>query len=316
MLADSLRRRRPGGDDRQLCGRRTHAPATATNVFELGGVGLPPPPTPPTPHPDADAHSRAGCRCNTAPALGVGDPEPGHALTCSTGTWSNSPTGFAYQWDRAGKAIAGATASRYTVQIGDEAQNLACTVTASNAQGAGVPATSAAVLVALPGTRRAVPSPPGRLRGARWVRSSWVCHARGTPQAQALWRDPQRLRQLLPVRRLGNPRRVSVGQAAALAVQAEAQARHRDHPAADGESVLRTGPDRARGQAHEELPTGCTSARRFMSAPTSGTSRRARAPTGCSRCGGRHPGGGRSPTSGCCRAGGRSLRFLKSFSGT
>ena len=73
-----------------------------------------------------------------APAIS-GTPTPGNHLNCSTGTWSNSPTTFTYQWSRAGSPIARATSSVYTVQIADEAGSLklTCTVTASNAAGAG-----------------------------------------------------------------------------------------------------------------------------------------------------------------------------------
>ena len=62
-------------------------------------------------------------------------------------------------------AIAGANSAHYTVQILDEAQNLNCTVTASNASGL-ASATSANVLVAIPGTLNC-PKPSGSLRGTR-----------------------------------------------------------------------------------------------------------------------------------------------------
>lgn len=100
----------------------------------------------------------------TPPAIS-GTPLPGHELSCSTGAWTGSPSAFAYQWQRAGRPIAGASAARYDVQIADEAQTLTCAVSAANAAGASAPATSAGVLVAVPGTL-SCPKPSGRIAGA------------------------------------------------------------------------------------------------------------------------------------------------------
>jgi len=105
-----------------------------------------------------------GAPVNTAAPAVSGTPTPGNKLSCSTGTWSGTPTGFSYQWDRNGTAIAGATLSTYTVQIGDEGSSLTCTVTASNAVGAGTPQTAGATVVALPGTL-SCPKPTGRISG-------------------------------------------------------------------------------------------------------------------------------------------------------
>jgi predicted outer membrane repeat protein len=101
---------------------------------------------------------------DTAPPTISGTPLPGDTISCSTGTWSGSPTGYTYQWDRDGQPIPGATGATYTVQIGDEAQTLSCVVTASNQTGPGAPATSAGVLVAVKGTL-GCPKPSGRLDG-------------------------------------------------------------------------------------------------------------------------------------------------------
>ncbi len=80
----------------------------------------------------------------------TGTPSPGDKLSCSTGTWTNSPTKYSFTWSRAGTPIGGAAQSTYTVQSSDDGSTLTCTVTASNAAGAGSPATSQGVLVPLP----------------------------------------------------------------------------------------------------------------------------------------------------------------------
>jgi hypothetical protein len=95
-----------------------------------------------------------------------GNPLPGQRLSCSTGSWTNSPNLFSYKWQRGSTTIQGASSSTYTVQILDEATNLSCVVTASNSVGAGAPATSTGLLVAVKGTLNC-PKPSGRISGSR-----------------------------------------------------------------------------------------------------------------------------------------------------
>jgi hypothetical protein len=88
---------------------------------------------------------------NTVPPSIGGTAQQGQNLVCSPGTWLNSPTSYAYQWNRAGTAILGATASTYTVQAADVGQPITCSVTASNADGASlVAATSLPVVPIAP----------------------------------------------------------------------------------------------------------------------------------------------------------------------
>jgi hypothetical protein len=116
---------------------------TASNGFGAGQpatsapVSVPPPPSAPA--------------ATGSPAVS-GTPLPGNTLTCSKGAWSGAPTGFKYQWLRDGAPIAGATGATYLVQIADEGSSLACRVAAFNGVGTGAPATSAAIVVAQPGT--------------------------------------------------------------------------------------------------------------------------------------------------------------------
>ncbi len=83
-----------------------------------------------------------GAPANTAPPTVSGAPRAGATLTCSTGTWTNDPTSYAYQWYLDGTPIQAATSSSYVVQTGDEQLTLTCSVIASSSNGAGAPATT------------------------------------------------------------------------------------------------------------------------------------------------------------------------------
>ncbi|HEY1508953.1 MAG TPA: FG-GAP repeat protein [Solirubrobacteraceae bacterium] len=95
-----------------------------------------------------------------------GTAKAGHTLSCSPGSWSNSPTRYAYQWSRDGTPILGATNATYKVQKSDEQLMLACTVTASNAKGAGPAAASARKIVPVPKVK-GCPSATGSLSGVK-----------------------------------------------------------------------------------------------------------------------------------------------------
>lgn len=81
-------------------------------------------------NPSAPANTAAPSLSTTTPAVGV-------AVTVTNGTWTNSPTGYTYQWYWAdtGAAISGATTNSYTPVSGDTGHTLKCTVTAANASG-------------------------------------------------------------------------------------------------------------------------------------------------------------------------------------
>jgi hypothetical protein len=97
------------------------------------------------------------------PGIG-GSGKAGGRLACTHGTWTNSPTGYAYQWSRDGTPIAGATGSSYKVQKGDEGLKITCTVTATNAKGPGRPATSIGVPVLVPKVKKC-PAATGSVSG-------------------------------------------------------------------------------------------------------------------------------------------------------
>ena len=72
----------------------------------------------------------------------------GQTLTEAPGSWSNGPTSYAYQWERCDAAgancaaLPGAAAQTYTLTSADVASTIRVQETASNAAGAGVPASS------------------------------------------------------------------------------------------------------------------------------------------------------------------------------
>ena len=74
-------------------------------------------------------------------------------LTADNGSWNGSPTSYAYQWQRCDSTgascnpISGATNQTYTPLAGDVGNTLRVAVTATNATGSSVPATSAATAV-------------------------------------------------------------------------------------------------------------------------------------------------------------------------
>lgn len=72
---------------------------------------------------------------NTALPEITGTPQVGQELSASDGTWTGSPTTFAYQWERDGTPITGATSSTYELEAADEGAMITVTVTASNANG-------------------------------------------------------------------------------------------------------------------------------------------------------------------------------------
>lgn len=82
---------------------------------------------------------------NTALPVITGTVRTGESLSCSTGTWTNSPSSYTYQWTRDGVDIGGATSSTYAVTPTDIPALIACEVIATNGTGDSLPATAASV---------------------------------------------------------------------------------------------------------------------------------------------------------------------------
>jgi subtilisin family serine protease len=87
---------------------------------------------------------------STSPPAIAGTAQQGQTLALQPGTWSNSPTAFAYQWmqcDAIGQGclpIAGATGSTYVLVAADVGHTIVVQETASNAAGSSSPASSSA----------------------------------------------------------------------------------------------------------------------------------------------------------------------------
>jgi len=108
-----------------------------------------PPPPPPAPPSEI-----------TSPSIS-GTPEVGQTLIASKGTWSGSPTSYAYQWqdcDGSGAGcsnVSGATSSNYTPTTGDVGHAMRVMVSAGNAGGSASASSAATAVVT-----EAVVSPP------------------------------------------------------------------------------------------------------------------------------------------------------------
>ncbi len=92
--------------------------------------------------PTAAVAPSAAPRNSARPTI-TGEPEVGQELTAEDGTWTNTPTSFAYQWQRCDidavtcVDVAGATGNTYGVRAADVGFRVRVEVTARNANGAG-----------------------------------------------------------------------------------------------------------------------------------------------------------------------------------
>ncbi|TQX90251.1 MULTISPECIES: hypothetical protein [unclassified Rhizobium] len=80
---------------------------------------------------------------NTVAPVVSGTTTVGSTLTTTNGTWTNSPTGYTYQWQRDGTNISGSTNSSRVLVAADNATNLTCVVTATNANGSALATSNA-----------------------------------------------------------------------------------------------------------------------------------------------------------------------------
>ncbi|PPF55415.1 hypothetical protein C5B94_05330 [Clavibacter michiganensis] len=73
----------------------------------------------------------------------LGTPTVGQTLTARAGTWQPAPVALAYQWNRGGSPIAGATGATYVISAADAGTQLTLSVSGSKAGYAAVTRTSA-----------------------------------------------------------------------------------------------------------------------------------------------------------------------------
>ncbi|HWY90270.1 MAG TPA: hypothetical protein VNY31_06315, partial [Solirubrobacteraceae bacterium] len=112
-------------------------PAISAATATVASAPPPPPPPPPPPAPT-----------NTVLPAIAGTTTEGQTLTAAAGSWTGSPTGYAYQWQDCNASgegcsnVNGATATGYTLSSSDVGHTLRVVVTANNAGGS-TPATSA-----------------------------------------------------------------------------------------------------------------------------------------------------------------------------
>ncbi|MEA2153347.1 MAG: hypothetical protein QOI18_1580, partial [Solirubrobacteraceae bacterium] len=120
-------------------GRTIRVQETASNA---GGSGVPA-------RSAATAEVPAPIPVNTASPTISGTAQQGKTLTEAHGAWTNSPTGYAYQWLRCDSAganclsIASATAQTYALAAADVGRTIRVQETASNTAGSSAPASSA-----------------------------------------------------------------------------------------------------------------------------------------------------------------------------
>lgn len=134
--------------------------------------------------PDLAQFTLSAPTVTAAPSI-AGTLTLGSTLTCSTGSWSNSPTGFAYQWLRGGTAIGGATGSTYAAGTADVDQALSCQVTATNGEGSSSSASASVTIVSTP-TNSVAPT----VTGAVAVGKALSCNPgtwTGSPAFAYLW---------------------------------------------------------------------------------------------------------------------------------
>lgn len=103
------------------------------------------------------AAAGGGVPVNTVAPVVTGTATQGQTLSTTNGTWTNSPTGYTYQWKRNGASIGGATANTYVLQVADVGATILCVVTASNGFGSASAASNSVGPIA-PVTTKLAPS--------------------------------------------------------------------------------------------------------------------------------------------------------------
>lgn len=113
--------------------------STLNYITDNATVPMPIVPSTPNTDPAMTVTASVGIPANTVIPSISGGGNVGSTLTAATGTWTDSPTSYAYKWqsDATGSyvGIGGATASTYVSQSGDGGHNVKLGVAATNAVG-------------------------------------------------------------------------------------------------------------------------------------------------------------------------------------
>lgn len=72
----------------------------------------------------------------------TGVPEIGDVLSCGSGSWTNTPTSYTYQWLANGVAISGATSATFTLLAAQNGDTISVAVVAVNGSGNSLVATT------------------------------------------------------------------------------------------------------------------------------------------------------------------------------
>jgi|SRR5580765_1145923 len=104
-----------------------------------------------------------------------GNGEIGSTLTCSPGSWSDSPT-YAYAWS--GGGTVGPDGTTYEVAAADAGTSVTCTVTATNPHGTlAAPPSNAVAIPAAAGTTATAASAPSAHADAARAATPHETHA-------------------------------------------------------------------------------------------------------------------------------------------
>lgn len=106
----------------------------------------------------AHAASTIAFTARSAPVIS-GSATVGSTLTVATGSWTPAPTAFAFKWWSDGVAVAGATASTYTVRTADLGKQITVTTTGSKSGYTSLSRSSAATARVTGPTAVSLPAP-------------------------------------------------------------------------------------------------------------------------------------------------------------
>lgn len=107
----------------------------------------------------------------------AGTAKVGSALTASAGAWTPAPITLTYQWLRAGVAITGATASRYTLVAADAGKRISVTVTGTRSGYTKLTKASAQTAAVAPLVRTLTAAPVPALAGTAVIGGTLTARA-------------------------------------------------------------------------------------------------------------------------------------------